>query len=56
VVEENAKHAGSLHNDGTVVLRGVFGGSRSGDGTMTLEGRGHIKLPRLKDGMSIYEW
>ncbi len=55
VVEAGGKHAGSLHNDGEVIVRGVFGGSITGRPPI-LEGNGTIKRPRIEDGVAIYEW
>lgn len=55
VVEGGGKLAGSLHNDGDVIVRGVFGGSRSGSGRFVLDG-GIIKEPRMKDGIYYYDW
>lgn len=56
VVEETGRLAGALTNNGTVVLRGIFGGPQSGRGDMRIEGRGHIKQPTIRDGISYYEW
>jgi cytoskeletal protein CcmA (bactofilin family) len=56
IIEGTGRLAGSLSNDGEVVVRGVFGGSYSGDGQLRLEGDGHIKQPRVRDGVSYYEW
>lgn len=56
VVEETGKLAGSLHNNGVVIVRGVFGGAQSGLGELILEGTGHIKYPTIKNGISYYEW
>lgn len=56
VVEPGAKLAGSLHNDGLVLLRGVFGGSQSGQGELLLEGQGRVKQPRIVNGARYYDW
>jgi hypothetical protein len=56
VVEATGRLAGGLVNDGRVVVRGVFGGARSGDGIFALEGEGRIKEPRLIDGVPTYVW
>lgn len=56
IVEENGKLAGTLNNNGTVIVRGVFGGARSGFGEMVLEGSGYIKQPVTRNGINYYEW
>jgi cytoskeletal protein CcmA (bactofilin family) len=56
IIEATGKLAGSLHNNGLVVLRGVFGGSRSGGGEFRIEDDGHVKQPTVKGGVSYYEW
>jgi hypothetical protein len=57
VVEPGGKLAGSLHNDGRVVVRGVFGGSRSGSGELAFEDDGYEKRPKMiRDGVHYYEW
>ena len=56
VIEEGAKLAGTLQNDGLVVVRGAFGGATSGSGDIRLEGRGYIKQPRIEHGIHIYDW
>lgn len=56
VVAASAKLAGTLHNDGLVIVRGVFGGAQSGTGELRLEDQGHIKQPRVRDGIHYYEW
>jgi hypothetical protein len=56
IVEPGGKLAGSLHNDGLVVVRGVFGGSRTGSGELRLEGGGYVKQPSIRDGIHFYEW
>lgn len=55
-VEASGKLAGSLHNDGLIVLRGVFGGSVTGKGEMRIEGNGRIKQPTIQGGVSFYDW
>lgn len=55
VVENRGKLAGSLHNDGEVTVRGVFGGSISGI-PVRLEGNGYIKQPIVREGINYYEW
>ena len=49
-VEESGKMAGTLNNNGTVIVKGVFGGAQSGCGEMILEGQGCIKQPIIKNG------
>lgn len=56
VVEPQGTLAGSLANHGTVIVRCVFGGSRSGNGELRLEGTGWVKQPVTKDGIQYYEW
>lgn len=56
VVEAGGRLAGSLRNDGQVLVRGVFGGAYDGEGRLELEGAGYIKQPVIRDGVSIYEW
>jgi cytoskeletal protein CcmA (bactofilin family) len=56
IIEETGRLAGSLSNNGNVVLRGVFGGAKSGHGDMQIEGNGYIKPPIIRDGVSFYEW
>lgn len=47
--------AGSLHNNGTVILEGIFGGAQSGLGEVIIQGNGHIKQPRIVNGTHYYE-
>jgi len=56
VIEETGKLAGTLNNNGKVILRGVFGGARSGNGEFIVEGNGYIKQPVVRDGVSYYQW
>jgi len=56
VVEAHGKLAGTLSNNGTVIVRGVFGGAQSGHGELILEENGYIKQPVIKNGMKYYEW
>jgi cytoskeletal protein CcmA (bactofilin family) len=56
VVEAGARLAGSLHNEGRVIVRGVFGGAQSGSGELRLEGHGCVKQPVVRDGAHYYEW
>ena len=56
IVEAGGKLAGVLNNYGRVILRGVFGGPRYGDGEFIIEGQGHVKQPAIRDGISFYEW
>ena len=56
VIEARGKLAGTLHNDGRVVVRGVFGGAQSGLGELVFEGNGYEKQPTIRDGIRSYEW
>jgi hypothetical protein len=56
LVGPNAKLAGTLHNDGLVIIQGVFGDAQSGRGELRLEGEGHIKQPRIHNGVHYYSW
>jgi cytoskeletal protein CcmA (bactofilin family) len=56
IVEAGGKLAGSVANDGTLTIRGVFGGAYSGSGEIMLEGSGCIKNPRIENGIYIYDW
>lgn len=55
IIEQQGRLAGSTHNNGSIYLRGVFGGSRKGNGEFIVEG-GIIKNPIIKNGISYYEW
>jgi len=54
-VEDTGRLAGSLNNQGTVIVQGVFGGAHSGNDVI-LVGNGYIKQPIMKDGISYYSW
>lgn len=56
VIEAAGKMAGTLNNRGRVIVRGVFGGSRSGSGQLVFEGAGYEKQPVIRDGIRFYEW
>lgn len=56
IVEPSGRLAGGLVNEGRVVVRGVFGGARRGEGTFVLEAGGRIKRPELIDGITTYIW
>lgn len=56
VIEETGRLAGTLSNNGDVVLRGIFGGAESGYGNLQIEGNGYIKQPITRDGANFYEW
>ncbi len=56
IIETTGKLQGTLSNNGTVIVRGVFGGQQTGFGDMFLEGNGYIKEPTIKDGVNYYEW
>lgn len=55
VIEASGKVTGTLCNHGLVILRGVFGGTRSGAGSLCIEDNGYIKRPVVKDGINYYE-
>lgn len=55
IVESGGKLAGSLHNEGKVIVRGVFGGAITG-APIFLEDSGYIKDPVVRDGVNYYEW
>lgn len=55
-VEEKGRLSGSLCNEGTLIIRGVFGGARSGDGKIIIEDDGYIKKPVTRNGMTFYQW
>jgi hypothetical protein len=56
IIEPTGRLSGSLANFGKVIIRGVFGGQRTGNGEFHLEGNGYIKMPTIRNGNSIYEW
>lgn len=56
LVEAAGRLAGGLVNEGSVVIRGVYGGKRSGAGSFALEGAGRIKQPEFIDGVAMYVW
>lgn len=56
IIEQTGKLAGTLTNNGIVIMRGVFGGAQSGNGELIVEENGHIKQPTIKNGISYYEW
>jgi hypothetical protein len=56
LIEESGKLGGTLLNDGSVILRGVFGGGHSGQGQLLIEGNGYIKNPVIRNGIRYYEW
>ncbi len=56
IIEETGKLAGTLTNEGLVILRGVFGGARSGAGDFRIEGSGRVKQPVVRDGIQYYDW
>ncbi|MCR8982421.1 hypothetical protein [Brevibacillus laterosporus] len=56
IIEKNAKLAGTLSNNGRLILKGVFGGATSGNGEIVIEESGYILKPIVKDGISYYEW
>ena len=56
IIEERGRLAGSLTNEGKVILRGVFGGTQFGNGTISIEGNGYIKQPTKRGDSYFYEW
>jgi cytoskeletal protein CcmA (bactofilin family) len=56
VIEPGGTQAGTLHNQGRVVLRGIRGGAVSGQGELAIEGAGRVKQPVTRDGIEYYEW
>lgn len=56
IVEAHGKLAGTLNNNGTVIVKGVFGGAQCGNGELILEESGYIKQPVIKNGINYYEW
>jgi|SRR5215213_2483147 len=56
LIEPMGKLAGTLTNYGQVILRGVFGGAKSGSGELKIEGQGYIKQPIIRNGAHYYEW
>jgi cytoskeletal protein CcmA (bactofilin family) len=56
VVERGARLAGTLSNNGTVIIRGTFGGAKTGSGEFRVEGDGKVKQPIIRNGAHFYEW
>ncbi len=56
IIEDSGKVAGSTSNNGTIIIRGVFGGTRTGNGEIVIEGNGYIKKPKIINGDYYYEW
>jgi cytoskeletal protein CcmA (bactofilin family) len=56
VIDRTGRQAGSISNDGSVIIRGEFGGSTSGAGEFSIEPGARIKQPRVVDGVSYYDW
>jgi len=56
IIEAGGKLAGTLANEGEVIIRGVFGGLRSGGGEFRVENGGHVKQPTMRNGIAYYEW
>jgi hypothetical protein len=55
-IEASARLGGALTNHGLVVLRGVMGGTHTGNGSLRIEGSGYIKKPTIRDGVQYFEW
>lgn len=56
IVEEGGKLIGTMTNNGMVIVRGIFGGAKAGNGILVVEGNGYIKQPIMKNGISYYQW
>ena len=56
IVEEKGMLSGSVRNEGILIIKGVFGGARLGDGEIIIEGNGYIKEPVTRNGMTYYQW
>ena len=56
IVEPTGHLCGSLNNQGVLVVRGMFGGAKSGNGVIHLEGQGFIKQPRIENGVHYYDF
>lgn len=56
IVQPSGTLAGSMNNNGRLIIRGVFGGACSGTGDQVLEGAGCVKQARIKDGIHYYDW
>ena len=56
IVEGQGKTAGSLNDNGAVIIRGVLGSSQTGSRKLVLEENGHVKHPKIKNGINYYEW
>jgi len=56
IIEAGGKFAGTLSNNGKVIIRGVFGGLQDGNGELVVEGPGYIKQPKIIDGNYFYDW
>ncbi|MDN8569323.1 hypothetical protein QZQ16_04500 [Enterobacter hormaechei] len=55
VIEESGLLMGTLNNNGTMILRGVYGGAQSGSQQIIIEGNGYIKEPRVINGVHYYD-
>lgn len=54
IIESSGKLIGSSYNDGRMIIRGVYGGSQSGNGEFIIEESGMIKKPVIKNGNNYY--
>lgn len=54
IVEKGGKLMGSLNNQGTTIVRGVYAGSCIGN-RIILEDNGYIKNPIIKNGLNYYK-
>ena len=48
--------SGALRNEEILIIKGVFGGVRSGDGEIIIEGNGYIKEPVTRNSLTYYQW
>lgn len=56
IIQPSGRLQGSMTNYGKLIIRGVFGGAYNGSGQTFLEGDGHIKEPRVENGVHYYDW
>ena len=56
VIERGGRIAGSIHNNGTLIIRGGFAGSYSGTGKHAVQDDGYVVRPRVENGINYYEW
>jgi hypothetical protein len=56
VIEPDGKMAGSFINFGTIILRGMFGGSQIDHGKLIIEEGGKIIQPVIRNGTRYYNF